>query len=99
MVTLSLTPSRVVAVLRDAAQLVDADGWDPVKRPLILAIDRAAGYQPGSDDHTAEELTTLAWDVLAAHLGAEPSPWEQDSARTGADVAAALRASAEGVAS
>lgn len=87
MVTLSVTPSRIAAVLADTADLLEKEGWDPYLSPLINAIDRAAGY--------AEASLLAALDALAVQLGDEwPGDWERRPERTQAEVLAALRAAA-----
>lgn len=97
MVTLSLTRSRIVAVLRGAAEDVRARGWSRDNRSLIFAIDAAAGYI-GLPDTPEEGLSVAAWDALAEHLGMDAPEWEAAQGRTQDDVLAALRATAEQVA-
>ncbi|MFF1417454.1 hypothetical protein [Streptomyces sp. NPDC058280] len=99
MLTLSVTRSRVAAVLDQAADLLDAEGWDPHLNPVIAAIDRAAGYTKPGIDPAAEEATLRAWDAVVVHLGEQLIvPWEDEPGRTQADVLAALRGAARGVA-
>lgn len=98
MVTLSVTRSRVAAVLTAAAARLEEAGWDPQRQPLMNAIDEAAGFTPGSGTVDAEETSLGAWDALAVHLRDEwPSSWEHQPGRTQADVVAALRAAAGAV--
>lgn len=97
MVTLSVTRSRVAKVLRDAASLLEREGWDPRRYPMVHAIDEVAGFfRPGSNP-TAEETTIQADDALTELLGLEPVTWEQMSGRTQAEVLAALRTAADEV--
>jgi hypothetical protein len=91
MVTLSLTRSRVAALLGQTATDILAHGWDPKQATLAAAIDRALGYWPGKGSFADEELTVAAWNALAAYLNAEPHEWERQPARTEADVVAALQ--------
>lgn len=99
MLTLSVTRSRVAAVLDQAADLLDAEGWNPHLNPTISAIDRAAGYTTPGIDPAAEEATLRAWDALVVHLGERlVVPWENEPERTQADVLAALRCAAQEVA-
>ena len=98
MVTLSVTRSRVAAVLSSAAALLTADGWDPGTNPIVGAIDRAAGYVPGKGSTDAEQTTLDAWDALVTHLNGEPVvAWEQAPGRTQLQILAALHAAAEAV--
>lgn len=98
MVTLSVTRSRIAAVLTGAAQHLEAEGWDPYRHPLMVAIDTAAGYVPGRGGRDAEDASLAAWDALAVHLGNEwPGDWERCPERTQDDVLAALRAAAKAV--
>lgn len=95
MLTLSVAPSRIAAVLNEAADLLAAEGWDPRLNPVILAIDRAAGYTTPGLDLAAEETTLRAWDRLVVHLGEQlVVPWEDEPGRTQEQVLAALRAAA-----
>lgn len=95
MVTLSVTRSRVAAVLRDTARLLESEGWDPKSKPMISAIDRAAGYVPGKGASDAEQATLDAWDAVVTHLGEElVVPWERSPGRTQMQV---LRAAADEV--
>ncbi|MFD7224816.1 hypothetical protein ACFV9P_28010 [Streptomyces sp. NPDC059892] len=99
MLTLSVTRSRVAAVLDQAATLLDAEGWHPHLNPVISAIDRAAGYTTPGIDPAAEETTLRAWDALVVYLGERlVVPWENEPERTQADVLAALRGAAREVA-
>lgn len=96
MVTLSVTRFRIAGVLVDAADLLAEEGWHPEANPVWRAIDRAAGYEPGSGPSEGESLSLAAWDALSAHLGDEwPLAWELE--RTQAEVLAALRDSAAGL--
>lgn len=104
MVTLSVTRSRVARVLDWAASLLEIDGWDPLRNPLMLAIDEAAGWEKPGIDESAEETTLQAWEALSAHLCPDWAlhvnwlgEWEHRSDRTQADVVAALRAAAGAV--
>lgn len=104
MVTLSVTPYRVARVLNWSASLLEIDGWDPARHPLMTAIDEAAGWEKPGIDETAEETTLQAWEALSAHLCPDwdlhvnwLGQWEHESGRTQADVVAALRAAAEAV--
>lgn len=99
MVALSLTRSRVAALLDRTATDVIAHGWDPLRSPLADAIDRTLGYWPGKGSIADEELTVAAWDALADHLRTEPHDWERADGRTQDEVLAALYAAAEAVTS
>ncbi|CAL9663728.1 hypothetical protein SUDANB1_07106 [Streptomyces sp. enrichment culture] len=100
MVTLSVTRSRVARVLRDTANLLEAEGWDPERNSVMVAIDRAAGYVPGKGAPDAEETTLAAWDALVTHLDEHlVVPWERTAGRTQEQVVAGLRAAAAGVVS
>ncbi len=100
MVTLSVTRSRVAAVLNGAEALLQTEGWDPLHNPVILAIDRAAGFVPGKSSMDAEETTLAAWQMLADHIGAASvSGWEREAGRTQLQVLAAVRQAAKAVAS
>lgn len=95
MVTLSVTRSRVASVLRDAETLLAAEGWDPLHNPIMLAIDRSAGYVPGKGGSDAELATLEAWELLAVHLAAPSvSGWEREPGRTQLQVLAALAGAA-----
>lgn len=95
MVTLSVTRSRVAAVLTSAEALLQAEGWDPLHNPVILAIDRAAGFVPGKSSTDAEETTLAAWQQLADHLDvASIALWEREAGRTQMQVLAALAGTA-----
>lgn len=96
MVTLSVTKYRISWVLKDAADLLEAEGWHPEANSMLNAIDRAAGYVPGNGSPDAEDTSLAAWDALSVHLREEwPSTWELE--REPAEVLAALRAAAEAV--
>lgn len=96
MVTLSVTRSRVAEVLRGAEQLLDVEGWDPLRKPIVDAIDRAAGFVPGKGSQDAEQTTIDAWEQLAAHLDvASVGQWEREPGRTLLQVRTALRSAAE----
>ncbi|KAB1979267.1 DUF6197 family protein [Streptomyces triticiradicis] len=98
MVTLSVTRSRVAAVLRATADLLEAEGWHPERNSVIFAIDRAAGYVPGKGSVDAEEATLQAWDALVTQLDEElVVPWERDPRRTQTQVLHAIRSAAEAV--
>ncbi|MFJ4785065.1 hypothetical protein [Streptomyces sp. NPDC088794] len=95
MVTLSLTRSRIAAVLADAATLLEADGWDPHTNRLMGAIDQAAGFTPGSGSTDAEQATLNAWETLTRHLNVDcVSAWEQAPGRTALQVLSALHGAA-----
>lgn len=104
MVTLSLTRSRIKTTLTVAAGILDIEGWEPLRNPIADAVDRAAGFTPGSADTAAEDVTLAAIEMLTTHLGlGEPDGsghlplacWEQQTGRTEGDVLAALRAAGE----
>ncbi|MFJ9027584.1 hypothetical protein ACIRQP_03510 [Streptomyces sp. NPDC102274] len=96
MLTLSVTRSRITAVLHQAADLLNEEGWDPRRNPVIFAIDRAAGFTTPGIDLAAEETTLRAWDALVVHLGEQlVVPWENEPGRTQDEVLAALRTAAE----
>lgn len=102
MVTLSVTRSRVAAVLRRAA--ADVGRWDPQRYGLAALIDHAASYQPGQYDITAEETSLQAWDAVTAHLLAaegvhedQLAHWEARPYRVTADLQRALLAAAREV--
>ncbi|WP_405558880.1 hypothetical protein OHV08_33750 [Streptomyces canus] len=95
MVTLSVTRSRIAAVLNGTADLLEAEGWDPERNSVIFAIDRAAGYVPGKGGSDAEQTTLDAWDALVTHLdGQLVVLWERTPGRTQLQVVTALRRSA-----
>ncbi|MEU6552046.1 hypothetical protein ABZ915_17445 [Streptomyces sp. NPDC046915] len=94
MVTLSVTRSRVADVLNAAADGFDEEPWEPYLNPLLTAIDRAAGYTPGSGTPDAEAATLAAWELLAAHLGGWPGDWERKPERQQDEIQAALRGAA-----
>jgi hypothetical protein len=95
MVTLSVTRSRVAAVLNGAADLLEAGGWDPHLNPLMSAIDQAAGYVPGKGATDAEDASLSAWDALCLHLGDQwAGDWERTAGRKQDEVIAALRGAA-----
>jgi hypothetical protein len=103
MVTLSVTRSRVAAVLAAAAGILASEGWDPLRFAIADAIDRAAGFTPGKSSANAENVTVLALDMLTGHLalgtpdgsGDEPlTLWERQPDRSEGDVLAALRGAA-----
>ena len=99
MVTLSVTRSRIAAVLRAAGDLVGCCGWDPERdRSLVALIDQAIGMVPGKTTPDAEDTSTAAWEALTAHLAADPREWELKAGRTAAEVQEALHASAVEVA-
>lgn len=95
MVTLSVTRSRVAGVLAVAAAIVTVDGWHPLQAPLMRAIDAAAGYVPGKGGRDAEETTLAAYDALSAHLQCPAGAWERIPGITAADVAEAMRETAQ----
>ncbi|WP_369274462.1 hypothetical protein AB5J55_35085 [Streptomyces sp. R11] len=95
MVTLSVTRSRVAAVLNRAADGFNTEPWDPYLNPLLNAIDAAAGFTPGKSSRDAEDTSISAWDALAVHLGDQwPGDWEREAGRSQADIVDALRATA-----
>lgn len=95
MVTLSVTRSRVAAVLNKAADGFRSEPWDPYRNSLMSAIDAAAGYVPGSNRRDAEDMSISAWDALAVHLGDQwPGDWERTPGRRQDEVEAALRGAA-----
>jgi len=95
MVTLSVTRSRVAAVLRSTADLLEAEGWDPHTNPVMSAIDRAAGYVPGKGSVDAEQTTLDAWQQLADYLDVTSVlSWERMTCRTQRQVLAALAGAA-----
>ncbi|MER5875534.1 hypothetical protein ABT119_06335 [Streptomyces sp. NPDC001910] len=98
MVTLSVTRSRVAAILQGAADLLEVEGWDPHINPLVIAIDRAAGFIPGRSSVDAEQATLEAWEAIAAHLGCESvTEWETAAGRTQVQVLHAVRSAAQAV--
>lgn len=104
MVTLSVTRSRVAAVLNRAGVSLETEAWHPYSNTIILAIDHAAGWERPDGDPTAEELAREAFSALSLHLfgvrhldGQPLADWERAEGRTQADVVAALRAAAEAV--
>lgn len=95
MVTLSVTRSRVAAVLNRTADLLEAEGWDPERNSVIFAIDRAADYVPGKGAPDSEQTTLDAWDALVAHLDEQlVVPWERAAGRRQDEIIAALRGAA-----
>lgn len=103
-VTLSVTRSHVARVLNTAALLLEAEGWDAHRNSAMTAIDRAAGYVPGSGVIDAEDTSLAAWEALSAHTNKDwdrhvnwLGQWEHQPGRTQADVLAALRAAAGAV--
>lgn len=94
MVTLSLTRSRVAAVLSAAADAFTSEPWHPHLNPLMTALDSAAGCVPGKTGQLSEEATIAAWDVLENHLGQWPGDWERKVGRRQDEVVAALRGAA-----
>lgn len=98
MVTLSVTRSRVAAVLARAADLLGGETWDAYLNPMLGAIDRAANFVPGSNAKDAEATSLAAWDAVAQYLVDEyPQEWERRTGRTKAEVLDALRAASEEV--
>lgn len=98
MVTLSLTRSRVASVLARAADILGAEHWDAYRNSVIVAIDRAAGFDPGKGTKDAEATSLAAWDALAQYLcGQWPEEWERRTGRTKDEVLDALRAASEEV--
>ena len=97
MVTLSVTRSRVAAVLNRAADVVEADGWDPLRLPMMGAIDQAADFVPGKGGHDAEDTTLQAFDALSTYLRCPAETWERIPGTTQADVVDALREAATAV--
>lgn len=103
-VTLSVTRYRVARVLNWSASLLEIDGWDAGRRPLMLAIDEAAGWEKPGVDESAEETTLRAWEALSAYLCPDwdahvnwLGEWEHHPSRTQDHVVDALRAAAEAV--
>ncbi|MFF0736811.1 hypothetical protein ACFYVK_35020 [Streptomyces chartreusis] len=94
MVTLSVTRSRIAAVLNAAADGFQSAPWDPHLNPLMTAIDDAAGCVPGKSSSDCEATTLSAWDALEALLGQWPGDWERESGRRQDEVEAALRGAA-----
>lgn len=91
MVTLSVTRSRVAAVLNTAAGRFEEDAWDPYLNPLMSAIDHAAGYVPGKGAPDAESASLAAWDALCVHLGDQwAGDWERTAGRKQDEIIAAL---------
>lgn len=90
MVSLSLTRSRVAALLGRTATDVLTHGWDPLRAPLTAALDRSAGFWPGQGSVADETLTLAAWEALADYLRAEPHEWERKTGRSKAEVIEAL---------
>ena len=99
MVTLSLTRSRIAAVLNDAASLLEAEGWDPVRNSVVHAIDEVAGFVPGAGSPDVEEVTLQAFDALSTYLRCPAETWERIPRTTQADVVDALREAATAVTS
>jgi hypothetical protein len=98
MVTLSVTRSRIAAVLNGTVALLEAEGWDPLHNPIADAIDRAAGYMPGKGTPDAEQATLDAWEALVTHLGDQlVVEWETAPGRTQLQVLTALRSAAKAV--
>lgn len=96
MVTLSVTPSRVAGVLHRAVGILRTEGWDPLHKPIVQAIDRAAGYIPGKGGSDAERTTLDAWQALVDHLAvASVSDWERTPGRTELQVLTAVGAAAD----
>lgn len=94
MVTLTLTRSRVAAVLTAAADGFRSQPWEPHRNPLMTAIDQAAGFVPGKGSTETEAASLAAWDALADHLGVWPGDWERAAGRSQDEVEAALRGAA-----
>jgi hypothetical protein len=99
MVTLTVTRSRVAAVLGRAADVVGADGWDPLRMPVMHHIDQAAGFVPGKGGADAEDTTLQAFDALSTYLRCPAETWERIPGVTQADVVEALREAAKAVTS
>ncbi|WP_409469129.1 DUF6197 family protein [Streptomyces sp. HC307] len=97
MVTLSVTRYRIANVLNRAADIVTVDGWYPARRPVMRAIDAAAGFIPGNGSPDAEDTTLQAFDALATHLQCPVGTWERIPGLTAGDVAQALREAARAV--
>ena len=94
MVTLSVTPTRIAAVLVAASDTVLAvDGWDADLNPVMRHLEAAA--DTGSDVQTPLE----AYDALSTHLRCPAGTWERMVGRTQADVHDALREAARAVSS
>ena len=93
MVTLSVTRSRVAAVLTVAADDLATNGWHPEHRPILDAIDRAAGYT--TTGCAAEDITLSAWDALVTYLNEQlVRDFETVPGRTQEQVVTALRGAA-----
>lgn len=99
MVTLSLTRSRIAAVLNRAADVVAAGVWHPLQNPVVRAIDEAVGFVPGKGGRDAEDTTLQAFDALSAYLMCPVGTWERIPGTTQADVVQALREAAKAVTS
>lgn len=98
MVTLSVTRSRVGRIVEDAANLLEAEDWDPHRNPITDAIDRAAGFIPGRSSVDAENATIEAWNAIGDQLGGRSvTGWERASGRTQMQVLHALRSAAKAV--
>ncbi|MFD6490345.1 hypothetical protein [Streptomyces sp. NPDC060188] len=98
MVTLTVTRSRIGRIVDDAANLLEAEGWDPHQNPITDAIDRAAGFIPGRSSVDAEQATIEAWNALVDHLGGQSvTKWERDPRRTQMQVLHAIRSAAKAV--
>lgn len=92
MVTLSVTRSRIAAVLLRAAD--DLNEWHPLDDPLMRAIDRAANYVPGKGSVDAEDTTLAAYAALSTHLQCPAETWERIPGTTRHDVQRAMREAA-----
>lgn len=97
MVTLSVTRSRIAAVLVGAASVVAVDGWHPEYQPVMRAIDQAAGFVPGKGSRDAEDTTLAAFDALSTYLMCPVGAWERTEGRTATEVEEALREAAQAV--
>ena len=97
MVTLSVTRSRIAAVLNRAADVVETEGWHPLRNPVMQAIDQAADFVPGKGGRDAEDTTLQAFDALSAYLMCPVGTWERIPGTTQADVVEALREAAKAV--
>ena len=99
MVTLSLTRSRIAAVLNDAASLLEAEGWDPVRNSVVHAIDEVVDFVPGAGARDVGEMVLQAFDALSTYLHCPAETWERIPRTTQADVVDALREAATAVTS
>lgn len=97
--TLSVTRFRTSVVLAEAARIVAVGGWEPLRQPVMHAIDQAAGFVPGNGSADAEETTIQAFEALSDHLACPADRWERTPGRSAFDVVNALRDAAKAVTS